>query len=252
MLISNHLQQYKQAILALPKDRVLVKEDLLVDDLLMVRSGKLEVYYAPHNEFINPAAKVIIVGLTPGFTQMRTAIQEAKTALKKGFSDEQVCRTAKEAARFAGTMRLNLINMLNGIELHRYLNISSCDALFQEQQTLLHTTSLLRFPVFVEKSNYSGTHPLLLSNPFLRKTALASICEELGQMKAVLLIPLGKIVESALEQLVQEGKLNADQCLWGFPHPSGANGHRHKQFACHQDQMRQKIKTLLINAAQQE
>ncbi|MFM1653563.1 hypothetical protein ACI7RC_15830 [Brevibacillus sp. B_LB10_24] len=21
------------------------------------------------------------------------------------------------------------------------------------------------------------------------------------------------------------------QCLWGFPHPSGANGHRHQQFA---------------------
>lgn len=120
MLISNHLQQYKQEILALPKDRVLVKDDLLVDELLMARSGELEMYYAPHNEYINPSAKVMIVGLTPGFTQMRTAIKEARIALEKGLSDEQVCRVAKEAARFVGTMRLNLINMLNGIELHRF------------------------------------------------------------------------------------------------------------------------------------
>lgn len=127
-----------------------------------------------------------------------------------------------------------------------FLNISSCDVLFQEQQTLLHTTSLLRFPVFARKNNYSGTQPNLLSNPFLKKAALASICEELSQLKPVLLIPLGKIVESAFLYLVQEGQLNTDQCLWGFPHPSGANGHRHKQFACHQDQMRKKIKTLSV------
>lgn len=244
MLISTYLQQYKKAILSLPKDRVLVKDDLLVDDLLMAQSGKLEMYYAPHNEFINSSAKVMIVGLTPGFTQMRTAILEARTALEKGLPDEEVCRAAKEAARFAGTMRLNLIHMLNGIDLHRLLNISSCDALFQEQQTLVHTTSILRFPVFVEKSNYSGAHPHLLSNPFLQKAALDSICGELSQIRPLLFIPLGKIVESALQQLVELGRLNTDQCLWGFPHPSGANGHRHKQFAWHQDQMRQKIKNL--------
>ncbi|MFC7680743.1 uracil-DNA glycosylase family protein [Paenibacillus sp. GCM10028914] len=246
MLISNYLDQYKHALRSLPKDRMLAKEDLLVDDLLMARSGKLEMYYAPHNEYINPSARVMIIGLTPGLTQMRTAIQAAKVVMDKGLSDEEICRTAKEAARFAGTMRSNLIDMLNGIGLDRYLNISSCDELFRDQQKLLHTTSLLGFPVFVEKNNYSGTHPNLLSNPFLKQTALASICEELDHIKPVLLIPLGKIVESVLHHLVAAGKLNADQCLWGFPHPSGANGHRHKQFAYHQDQMKEKIKSLSL------
>ncbi len=241
MLISNHLDTYKQVVLSLPNGKVLLKEDILIDDLLMARDGKLEMYYAPHNEITNPSAKVMIIGLTPGFTQMRIALQAAKAALEEGLSDEEVCGKAKEAARFAGTMKVNLVNMLNEIHLHRYLNLPSCDGLFQEHQQLLHTTSLLRFPVFVGKKNYSGAHPTLLSNPFLKTAALSSIDEELEILEQVLIIPLGKVVESALNVLVQEGRLDANQCLWGFPHPSGANGHRHKQFASNLDQMRDRV-----------
>lgn len=241
MLLSNHLEQYKAVILSLPKGTALTKEDLQVDKLLMKCSGKLKMYYAPHNEYINPSAQVIIVGLTPGFTQMRIAIQEAIIGLKAGFSDEEVCRKAKEAARFAGSMRNTLIEMLNTLKLHQYLNLASCDALFQDHQTILHTTSLLRFPVFVETRNYSGNHPSLLSSSFLRETALLSLYEELEIMSHALIIPLGKTVESVLQLLVSEGKLNTKRCLWGFPHPSGANGHKYKQFANHQEHM---IKTL--------
>jgi hypothetical protein len=244
LLISNHLKRFKQAMLSLPKDKTLSKEDLLVDDFLMERIGKLEMYYAPHNEYINPSAKVVIIGLTPGLTQMRIAMQEAKVGLEEGLSDEEVCRKAKEAARFAGTMRIHLIDMLNALDLHRHLNIPSCGELFQEHRVLLHTTSLLRFPIFVAKKNYNGTHPNLISNQCLKKAALMSVSEELKIMKQALIIPLGKMVERVLHLLVQAGELDAEQCLWGFPHPSGAKGHRQKQFARHQLNMKNKIKTV--------
>lgn len=237
MLLSNHLERYKGAILTLPKVSKLTKEDLQVDKLLMQRSGKLEMYYAPHNEYINPSAKVIIVGLTPGFTQMRIAIQEAIRSLEAGLSDEEVSRRAKEAARFAGSMRNTLVQMLDTLQLHQYLNLTSCDKLFQEDQRIVHTTSILRFPVFVEKRNYSGTNPSLLSNPFLKEYAISSLSEELSILGQALIIPLGKSVESMLQLLVSEGKLDSRRCLWGFPHPSGANGHRYKQFASHQEDM---------------
>lgn len=247
MLISSHFPTYKPAILSLPKDTALSKEELLVDKFLMERSGKLEMYYAPHNEYMNPSAKVVIVGLTPGWAQMRIAIQEARRGLEEGLSDEEICRKAKEAARFAGTMRNELIRMLDALDLHRHLNIPSCGTLFQEEhEILLHTTSLLRYPVFVEKKNYSGTHPNLLSSEFLMKHALSSsVQDELEIMKHTLIIPLGKRVEDILQLLVSEGRLTAEQCLWGFPHPSGANGHRHKQFAYHQESMQKRIKTFL-------
>ncbi|WP_134911819.1 hypothetical protein [Paenibacillus sp. IHB B 3084] len=177
----------------------------------MERNGLLEMYYAPHNEYINPSAKVVIIGLTPGWRQMRIAIQEAKAGLEKGLSDEEVCRKAKEAAGFAGTTRIHLIDMLNALDLHRQLNISSCGELFQQHRGLLHTTSLLRFPVFVAKKNYNGTHPNLISNPFLKKAALLSVHEELRIVNQALIIPLGKMVERVLHLLVREGKLDAEQ-----------------------------------------
>lgn len=241
MLISQHLNTYRQAILSLPKHKAWRREELLTDDLLMARSGKLEVYYAPHNEYFNPLARIMIIGLTPGFAQMRMAIQAVKAALEKGLCVEEACRQAKEKARFAGSMRSNLMDMLDAINLHKYLNISSSSELFHAQQSLLHTTSMLRFPVFMNKKNYSGAHPGLMSSQMLKKAALAYVEEEIQLTNAALIIPLGKTVESALNILINEGKLDENRCLWGFPHPSGANGHRHKQFALHKERMRNKL-----------
>ncbi len=247
MLISNHLEQYRSTIRSFPKQFPLTREDLQVDPLLMKRSGEIEMYYAPHNEYMNSCAKVIIIGLTPGFTQMRIAIQEAIIGLEAGLSDEEVCKKAKEAARFAGSMRNTLIHMLDTLKLQHYLNLSSSAELFQEEQAILHTTSLLRFPVFVGKKNYSGAQPNLLSNPFLREYGLASLKEELGFLRQALIIPLGKTVERMLQLLVSEGKLDPRRCLWGFPHPSGANGHRFKQFASHQDDLAMTLQEHLWN-----
>lgn len=244
MLISSHLNRYRQTILELPEDKMLSKAEVLVSDLLMQRSGMLEMFYAPHNEYVNPAAKVVIIGITPGWTQMRIALRAAKAGFKAGLSDEAVCRQAKEEAGFAGTMRTHLIEMLDALELHRYLGIGSSGELFQDQHELLHTTSLLRFPVFVAGNNYNGTHPSLRTNPFLNRTALSSLQDELSLMNQPLIIPLGKNVEQVLQQLAADGGLDAKRCIWGFPHPSGANGHRHKQFASHQESMRSKIRAL--------
>ncbi|QRG67645.1 hypothetical protein [Brevibacillus choshinensis] len=231
MLISTHLERYKHAILSLPTDATLTKADLLIDDFLMARDGRLETYYAPHNEYALPSAKVIILGITPGWNQMRIAMQAAKRSLEAGLSDEEVCRNAKHAASFVGSMRANLIDFLDTLELHRHLGISSCQELFQEHRDLLHTTSLLRFPVFVNGQNYNGNDPGLLTTPSLADAAMGFMQEELPIWERALLIPLGKGVESVLQVLEQEGKLEKQRCLWGFPHPSGANRHRHKQFA---------------------
>ena len=45
-----------------------------------------------------------------------------------------------------------------------------------------------------------------------------------------LIIPLGKSVEEVLNDMVEDKILKKEQCLFGFPHPSGANGHRKAQF----------------------
>jgi hypothetical protein len=241
VLISHYLSTYRPAMFSLPADRPLTKTDLLMDDLLMERSGRLEMYYAPHNEYVNPSAKIIIIGITPGWTQMKTAYEEAIKALREGLDDEQVCKRAKEQAGFAGSMRDNLTRMLDALELPGHLGIPSSGSLFAVHRKLLHTTSLLRFPVFVNRSNYTGSQPDLSNSPFLKEAAALSVQEELRVLKRSLVIPLGRTVEHTLRLLEREGKLDGGRCLWGFPHPSGANGHRHKQFASELVRMKQTI-----------
>ena len=49
-------------------------------DLLLARESSLSVYYAPF-EWVNPEAKVILVGITPGKTQATNALAAAKAGL---------------------------------------------------------------------------------------------------------------------------------------------------------------------------
>jgi hypothetical protein len=74
-----------------------------------------------------------------------------------------------------------------------------------------------------------------------------SLEQELGILSQALIIPLGKTVEEMLQLLVSEDKLDDHRCLWGFPHPSGANGHRFKQFASQRDNMTKTLQDHLWN-----
>jgi hypothetical protein len=238
MLLSHYLDRYLPAIRRLPADRPLSAEDLLAGEFRMERSGLLETHYAPHNEYLEPTAKVIIIGITPGLTQMKQALLAARRAMENGAGNEEICRIAKQESSFAGTMRRNLIAMLDGLGLHRQLRLPSTEELFGAARDRLHTTSLLRFPVFAAGRNYTGSRPRLASTEPLTRRAVANIREELGFLHHPLIIPLGSAVESILRLLEREGKLDSGRCLWGFPHPSGANGHRHAQFSSRAEKMR--------------
>ncbi len=55
------LYDYKEAIEELPLKSKYTKEDLLIDKFLIDKENKIEIYYAPHNEYLNPKAKVFII-----------------------------------------------------------------------------------------------------------------------------------------------------------------------------------------------
>ena len=93
------LKDYIEAIKELPIKNKYSKEELLINDFLIQKEGKVEIYYAPHNEYINPKAKVFIVGITPGFQQMNAAIVEARKGIEKGREEEKI--------KIARNMKLN-------------------------------------------------------------------------------------------------------------------------------------------------
>ena len=166
------LYEYKDKIKKLPiKDKYL-KNEILIEDFLIDKENNIEIYYAPHNEYLNPKAKIFIVGITPGFQQMSTAISTARKWLEVSDDIEEIQYKCKSEARFSGSLRKNIISMLDEIELNRVLSLNSCEELFGDSDVLLHTISLIPYPVFVKKENYTGHTPKLIKSDF---TAAASL-----------------------------------------------------------------------------
>ncbi|BFK80445.1 hypothetical protein I3900191A7_05900 [Clostridium baratii] len=239
------LYDYKETIKSLPLKDKYTKDELLVDDFLVDKKDNIEIYYAPHNEYINPKAKVFIIGITPGFQQMSTAIATARKELEKSDDIELIQYKCKVAGRFSGTLRKNIISMLDEIELNKALKINSTSELFKEKDYLLHTVSLIPYSVFVKKQNYSGHTPKLIKSDLLMKYVYENFIQELRSLdnfKDILLVPLGRAVEEVLVKLEEEGIINENQILKGFPHPSGANVNRIPQLQKNKDEMIKFIK----------
>ena len=79
-------------------------------------------------------------------------------------------KRAKQAAAFAGSMRTNLLQMLDELGVPRRLGLDSASDLFGCGWDLIHTTSILRYPVFLGdmERNYTGHNPRLATSAFLR------------------------------------------------------------------------------------
>jgi hypothetical protein len=71
--------------------------------LLLDRDGALSIYYAPF-DYINSAAKLVLVGITPGRQQMISALAEAKRQLQLGNSAELTCKEGFEIDLIAGEL----------------------------------------------------------------------------------------------------------------------------------------------------
>ncbi|MDM8128130.1 hypothetical protein AAIB48_20275 (plasmid) [Paraclostridium benzoelyticum] len=242
------LYEYEEVIRSLPIKDKYVKDELLTDDFLIERDGNIEVYYAPHNEYLNSKAKVFIIGITPGFQQMSTAISTARKELELGTDIEEIQYKCKVAGRFSGGLRKNIISMLDDIKLNDVLSLNSCSSLFEDKDYLLHTVSLIPYPVFVKKQNYSGHTPKLLKSEFLMKYVYENFIKELKDIenfKDILIIPLGKAVEEVLHKLSEEGIIDTIQILKGFPHPSGANVNRLAQLEENKEDLINQIKEFL-------
>lgn len=199
-------------------------------ELFLFDDAQLSVIYAPV-DFVNTRARIVLAGLTPSWKQARAAFA-AHAELQAGGSndDESAGLEIQRRAAFAGTMRQNLIAMLDELGVQRYLGIASAASLFAEDACLVHSTSVLRYPVFKAGKNYAGQHPKPLAHPFLRAMLERVCAAELARVDAALIVPLGKAAEEGLEHLTALGQLRGDRVLCGFPHPSSANAHRKVEF----------------------
>lgn len=198
-------------------------------ELLLASEGNLQTFYAPFDH-VNAGARVVLCGITPGLQQASRALDEARQQLQAGASIEHAKQAAKETASFAGPMRNNLTSLLDHIGLQTLLGIDSCARLFDTHRHLVHYTSALRYPVFVDGHNYSGS-PAMLSRASLRHQVETHLAEEVRTLgPQCLYIPLGPKVTKVFEHLQAKSLLKPEQLLDGLPHPSGANAERISYF----------------------
>ena len=188
--------------------------------LLMESSDGVAVYYAPF-EYVNPIARIVLVGITPGPTQMVNANNEARQALMAGRSIEEAIRVAKNVGAFSGEpLRSNLVKQLNHWGFHTWLGLDDASELFSTKRNLVNSTSLLRYPVFVNGNDYRGT-PDMTKHPLLRKYLMENFVEEVRQLESAIFVGLGPLVQKVLNQLVIERVLQPDRVIGGMLHPSG-------------------------------
>lgn len=241
ILANAKFTKYKKLISSLSpslETSTLKSEKFLVDK---DEKKNLEIYYAPF-EYINERAKVIIVGITPGLHQMKQSYSTVIRFKDTEMDDEEILHEVKKNSSFEGPMRKNLIAMLDELELHHYLGLNSTSELFSTASHLLQTTSVIKYPVFYKGKNYNGSTPNILKTDILMKYIIETFAPEIIRLEHPLIIPLGVNVSKVLTYLTTNDYLNSDSILYGFPHTSGGNGHRHKQFAENKEDMKRKIK----------
>lgn len=205
------------------------KDELLTDQFLLANDQRMQIFFAPHNLYVETKAQLVVVGICPGWTQTEQAFHTYRNNL--GSDMEERLKICKKESRFAGGMRKNLVEMLDQLHLNRYFDLDSSAELFDGAANLLHTTSLIKFPVFKAGKNYPGYGPKIMKNQMLTEFLQNYFVTEMAEFKhPILVLPLGKAVEEVLLTLQAQGQLCQATVVCGFPHPSGVNGHRKAQF----------------------
>ena len=192
--------------------------------LQLMARGSLTVQYAPFED-VNPKARLVLVGITPGRVQAANALAEARRQLEMGASAQDAMRNAKQVGSFSGPMRTNLVALLDHIGLPKWLGVPSCGHLFDSHSDLLQTASVLQFPVFVDGQNYNGS-PEILSSALLLSQLLLYFAPLGKDLPEAVFVPLGPVPTKVMLWLIKEGQFRPEQVLSGLPHPSGANAER--------------------------
>jgi len=193
-------------------------------ELVLARQDPYTISFAPFGH-VNPQAKVVLLGLTPGRQQAVNALLAARRSLTAGLGVEAASKAAKESASFSGPMRQALVDMLDSIGLHDWLGVRSSLELFNGRADIVHFTSALRYPVYVDGKNYSGDRKIT-SHPLLRGLVSRCLGDEVSRLQQAVWVPLGPWPAATLRMLAEEGKLDRSRILDGVPHPSGANNER--------------------------
>ena len=142
--------------------------------------------------YVNPKAEVVIVGITPGNSQVK--------GKREGLSPEEV----KRAYAFKGGIRKNIVKMLDYIGVNTLLGIKSCASLWGEDFGRVELTSLLKDATYVvEKGGrimFKDTEDIAKSKILTEKFETGFVKDCAQYTKAKLFVACGQGVYDELQE----------------------------------------------------
>lgn len=167
-------------------------------------------------EYVNPKAEVVIVGITPGNSQVKGE--------RKGLLAEEIKRTYA----FKGGIRKNIVKMLDYIGVNTLLGIKTSASLWGEDFDRVELTSLLKDATYVvEKGGrtmFKNTEDIAKSKLLTEKFETGFVKDCAQYTKAKLFVACGQGVYDELMKLKDRGIITAP--VVAIAHPSGNNAMR--------------------------
>ena len=160
------------------------------------------------------------MGITPGNSQQKGS--------REGMSPREI----KRKFAFAGTLRKNMVKMLDYIGLNSLLRIDSCASLWEQDFDRVEMTSLLKDATYVVgksgKTMFKDTEIIAKSKELSEKyeNGFVRDCEQYKQAK--LFVACGQGVYDELMKLKGRGVIAAP--VVAIAHPSGNNAIRVKYY----------------------
>ncbi|KWU26302.1 hypothetical protein [Burkholderia cenocepacia] len=191
------------------------------------------VQYIPF-EYVNPHAKLVIVGITPGNTQISGTYATFEQMLRSGETKEEILRTVKRLNSFGGdSMKPNLLKMLRFFEFERLLGIADVAELWGDSHHLFQATSVVPNAAFKWANKrgvsgwqmFAGSFADVMKSRVYRQQFEQVFLPSVERMNAsAVYVGLGPTPDAALRFCVDKGLIRADQFIGSFPHPSSGAG----------------------------
>lgn len=210
------------------------------DAFLLNATHNLREYYTPF-DYVNENAKLCIVGITPGSTQLENSIKEANNILRtsNNLSDEEILRKVKPVGAFSGSLRTYLVMILNRIGIKKVFGIKDSAELFNEGMPV-HLTSAFNNSLFVRSktkwANYNksindmtGEDRVLLENS-LKK----GLMKEIKALNKCIFLPIGAPCNEIFKELIKRNVLNENRVILDCIHATAAHSSR-IQYFCGKD-----------------
>jgi hypothetical protein len=215
------LDRFRKALLQHGKEAVRTNETRLARS----DNGRDELFYVPF-EHMNCRARLVIVGITPGPTQLELAYGAAQARLKAGLSDDLVLERAKKEGSFGGdTMRPNLVKMLAFFGIPELLGVGNANDLWGTAWHDLHATSVVPHAAFRNGKPFAGTFQEVLEVESFRECFERDFAATLPLISGeARYIALGPTPLEALDWCAKHGLLKPEQVLGAFAHPSRNGG----------------------------